>query len=991
METSETEKLFNDNFQRVFRKQIYLHKKINNNDILLLHNFYKCVSIVDRNDIQFPEDRYPQLHNIPQTQHFDPLLRVSPYSVDTLIYPYLTMHNIEKMSKETIVSVLRTNKFLTSDFIRASLVLKLHNEIVDNESNHYIEYWMNNKIINNIKCHKREPRGALFTELVCTQAKNDILYDLDDKLNNLLLPVSEQLEHSSLLQQNLLKPNVTLFEYQLQDLQWMCNIERSIDDATNTFTYTYEITHPVFNDTFVMFDSTLYPSNLINNISKTVKVTYSGGNLVSEIGLGKTIVSLYHILSHGLHSRPQYDNFVSFGDDCNYTYKRGVKKGDHCKKKCTENGMYCKEHMKSIFIEKRNLVYKNLEQFHPRDFLIPKTLGIQEKEKKSPIDNGEICGLIKTNATLVLCPNQLCDQWVKEYYTKFTNEYRVLIVVTKDQFTNLKLSDILFADIIVVSYQFLTNDFYQKLYIKNIDMDARDIFCVGNNEKHKTATELLDSKDINLFHLFYWRMIFLDEAHEIQNMVKSNILKHTIKQLKSKSRWNVTGTPFANGISSFTNLVGFNSTFRGSCKTLDEITSCGLNAHLLQLYKGLFRRNTKQSIKQEYNGTLINESMHCLDFTHQERNIYDSYIAGGKAKYIDLLIKICCHSELYEDTKDLIKNCKTLEEIQTVMLDYNKTQLQTMSTSLKTIEDKISSIQTDITNMGYVNPHNEIEVERLNHLKILLSTSKRKHTTTKSQLDTIKRTYNYLVSSIESIQNNEETCPICLDTIDTEEKAITKCGHKFCWCCIYETHSVKQNNQRGTFSCPTCNTPITSKDIYIFKNETTVGTTDNELQEIIQKVKSTKIGNIIYYLKTQILDGDKIILFSQWDELLHKVGNMLKEHNLNIVYCNGTVFQRKRAIQSFMNPNNNINIILLSSRNAASGINLTEANKIILLEPVYGSSEYRTNIETQAIGRADRIGQKRPITVHRFIIKNTIEQDIINGNIDENEIRQLRM
>ena len=76
---------------------------------------------------------------------------------------------------------------------------------------------------------------------------------------------------------------------------------------------------------------------------------------------------------------------------------------------------------------------------------------------------------------------------------------------------------------------------------------------------------------------------------------------------------------------------------------------------------------------------------------------------------------------------------------------------------------------------------------------------------------------------------------------------------------------------------------------------------------------------------------------------------------------------------------------MLSSRNAASGINLTIANKIILLEPVYGSFEYRKNIEEQAIGRADRIGQKSPIDVYRFIISEE-DMDIIKAKSEEYEL-----
>jgi DNA repair protein RAD5 len=133
-------------------------------------------------------------------------------------------------------------------------------------------------------------------------------------------------------------------------------------------------------------------------------------------------------------------------------------------------------------------------------------------------------------------------------------------------------------------------------------------------------------------------------------------------------------------------------------------------------------------------------------------------------------------------------------------------------------------------------------------------------------------------------------------------------------------------------------------------------------------------------------DNDKCIIFSQWDNMLTKIGNILKQEKIDVLYCSGTVYQRKRAINNFQNNSKN-NIICLSSENCASGINLTSANKIILIEPIYGSKEYRKDIENQAIGRADRIGQKRPIEIIRFIIKNTIEEDILNDNnqLDEHE------
>ena len=243
----------------------------------------------------------------------------------------------------------------------------------------------------------------------------------------------------------------------------------------------------------------------------------------------------------------------------------------------------------------------------------------------------------------------------------------------------------------------------------------------------------------------------------------------------------------------------------------------------------------------------------------------------------------------------------------------------------------------------------------------------------------ITRTYNFLQSSIKTLKNVEnETCPICLD--DIIDTTITKCGHKFCWDCISKT---KKAQNSFLLKCPNCNTLMNNKEIYLLENKCSEQETEQsdikELQELVQKTRSTKIGNIIHYLKTKIEKDDKIIIFSQWDTLLHRVGDLITEQNLNVVYCTGSVYQRKKSIISFQE-DPNINIFMLSVDNCASGINLTIANKIIFLEPVYGDNDYRKSIEEQAVGRNDRIGQKRPIEIHRFIIKDTIEQEILDEN-----------
>ena len=140
----------------------------------------------------------------------------------------------------------------------------------------------------------------------------------------------------------------------------------------------------------------------------------------------------------------------------------------------------------------------------------------------------------------------------------------------------------------------------------------------------------------------------------------------------------------------------------------------------------------------------------------------------------------------------------------------------------------------------------------------------------------------------------------------------------------------------------------------------------------------TKLGNLIYYLKK---NKEHTIIFSQWDDLLTKIGAILTKYNIKNVFCKGNCYQRDKAVRDF-NDNSNIKVIMLSSESAASGTNLTKASTIIFIEPIYGALKYRKDLENQAIGRAHRLGQKNNIKIVRFIIKNSVEEEIYKQNLE---------
>lgn len=134
-------------------------------------------------------------------------------------------------------------------------------------------------------------------------------------------------------------------------------------------------------------------------------------------------------------------------------------------------------------------------------------------------------------------------------------------------------------------------------------------------------------------------------------------------------------------------------------------------------------------------------------------------------------------------------------------------------------------------------------------------------------------------------------------------------------------------------------------------------------------------------------ENDKVIIFSQWDDLLLKTGKILKDNGILNTICRGNVSVRNKAIRE-INYNDKVKVILLSSNHCASGMNLTVANHIVMLEPIYGAKKYIEDIENQAISRSSRLGQTKSIKIMRFIIKDTIEHKLHRGyeTIHQNHI-----
>jgi hypothetical protein len=113
----------------------------------------------------------------------------------------------------------------------------------------------------------------------------------------------------------------------------------------------------------------------------------------------------------------------------------------------------------------------------------------------------------------------------------------------------------------------------------------------------------------------------------------------------------------------------------------------------------------------------------------------------------------------------------------------------------------------------------------------------------------------------------------------------------------------------------------------------------------------------------------KALVFSHWEDMLDLVGRALAQNGLRFERLRGR--QRFEAALGRFKAEAEIACLLLPLKSGANGLNLVEAQHVFLLEPVLNAK-----LEAQAVGRVHRIGQTRPTTVHRYIVRDTVEARI---------------
>lgn len=436
-------------------------------------------------------------------------------------------------------------------------------------------------------------------------------------------------------------------------------------------------------------------------------------------------------------------------------------------------------------------------------------------------------------------------------------------------------------------------------------------------EKHFTIIPNIQIEtfdDFNLEMLDDKQRLIIDEIHILYGDLSKKELYNKLCSTKIDYKWGLTATPFA----------GDNSIH----KITQYLTDTTLYHELVERYMyyenifiSFFKRNVERNINDELILPPIHYHNHFLDFTDIEQNAYivETYCRSNSDNIT--LRQICC---------DIMMNIKG-DQVMTEK-EFIKSFLQVKESKVNEEIEKLENLKTDLQK---IIKENKPELQNnILHYENLIKEQK-------TIIDNLNRPVQFLKSQL----SEEKTCAIGMCVSDDDIKKtyalLIECNHYFCVPCL--ELAIKRNA-----SCPYCR----NKNInYItISNDVIIGYS-SKIIKLLEIIKSAK---------------RQFIIFTQFDKIIEKLISILNKEDIT---ANSFSISN---IETFRNKE--IQVLILSSKDEACGLDLSFVSDIIIFEPIIGN--YVKDIEKQIIGRIYRINQISECNVHRLIIKDTIEEQI---------------
>lgn len=475
-----------------------------------------------------------------------------------------------------------------------------------------------------------------------------------------------------------------------------------------------------------------------------------------------------------------------------------------------------------------------------------------------------------------------------------------------------------------------------------------------------------------LFSVKFFRAI-CDEGHIMRN--RSTNTAKALFTLRASRRWVLTGTPIINRLEDLFSLIKFLqfapwSNHRLWKHFISQPFDTGKDLNIaFELLKSILDpiliRRTKD--QRDENGKLLVElppkevAIERLKFNDKEQAFYNWL----KGRAVTSFHENYSNGVLLKNYSSILTHLLRLRQVCDHM-DLTKSQ------------DDAGEMEKDLASIV----SSTVDKEAL----AMFRSIKEKEESEKLSLEfalEIQREIHKLYSTFDGIE-----CSICTGPIDPDNCLITECKHCFCSECLAEHFEFQEQNHRDSaVLCPMCRGEISKSRL--FRTTTLAGGT-YEVTVYDPYRQSTKISALVSHLQ-QIRkegNGDHVIVFSQFTSFLDIIETELARYgtNFQIYRFDGRLRmeQRQQVLTGYENDpvsESTISVMLLSLKAGGVGLNLTVASKAFMMDP-----HWNTAVESQAIDRLHRVGQKNDVKVVRFIMDGSIEERMLEIQKRKNQI-----
>eukprot|EP00398_MALV-I-01_sp_L67-1_P000403 gene403-709_t len=644
---------------------------------------------------------------------------------------------------------------------------------------------------------------------------------------------------------------------------------------------------------------------------------------------------------------------------------------------------------------------------------------------------------IFTNATLIVTPANLFNQWLEEF-KKFVDKsklnLKILAIATHTNMKKYKMKDFVEADVVLVSFRFFFSMAYYKYFDAQVggcagyaqhdrgSFTKRIIQCRRRTSKllRGNRQHLLGQKA--LIEAFYWKRVVFDEFHEVVKTeadiwkLQSMLSFYGLRHLQGRYRWGLTATPLLDSAEDVAKMASLFQIFlpndrKESQRFLDEFARANKwDVSTIPLEEKMIKQ------KSEGDEELLRFCSHFSpDGTAVSAdNALEKAVTNSKAQKertaneLKILQKQLIDLEKQKSLRPKFHAfCQNLPHESSIKLFVHSTSSQLLLMMGSWEEGAVYPVhqETIFTNRlagirmclpGCLNCNECLRKGGMENDNFITATIENQQQLIKSdetKLGRMESSLRYLNNIIKTLCEAKDVteCSVCMEDMQPEDTVLTKCGHPFCNDCIVEALAV---NPR----CPQCRTPTTFQQCTHVRNMNLfIASQPKQVEKVLtdedqkREERRTKVGSkilaIVELIEKLRVDkpGEKIIIFIQWDKIRDSLISAIESvAGFQPLVLKGDVHKRKRDISNFQHGSRQEDqVLVLSMEESATGMNLVCANHCILVHPMCGDHKYATDCEKQAIGRVRRQGQTKTCYLYRFFTEGTIEEDLMKKHSEE--------